>query len=121
MSKFESDRRFTLASYSAGHGLLLFRSGKTTEHPTRIEVLIKDVRAMEIRTWSEGIRIAQVAQDHLAGFKSNPGDMVEIGNRVYSIEGKGWSGFVVGGVMLANEDHEELSGLSPLLEDYAGH
>ncbi len=116
-SNFKTKRRFTLVSYNAGHGLLLFRSGKTSEHPTRLEILVKDVRAMEVRCWSNGIRIEEVGLEYLLGFKSNPTEVVEVGNRVYSVRGEGWEGFIVGGVMLTHEDNEDFGSGSPLLEE----
>src|SRR4030081_3002378 len=53
LKSFKSDRKFSVVSYGVSHGPLLLRSGKNNEHQTRIDVLILDVRAMEIRSWFE--------------------------------------------------------------------
>lgn len=72
---------------------------------------------MEVRCWSNGIRIEEVGLEYLLGFKSNPTEVVEVGNRVYSVRGEGWEGFIVGGVMLTHEDNEDFGSGSPLLEE----
>jgi hypothetical protein len=97
--------------------MLLFRSGKTRRHPTREEVLLKDVRAMEVRCWSSGLRIEEVSLEYLVRFDSNPVEMVQPGNRVYSVQGEGWKGFIVGGAVVTHRDEEEFTGRSPLLDD----
>jgi hypothetical protein len=104
---FKSDRRFSVIGYGAGHGPLLLRSGKTDEHHTRIDVLILDVRATEIRSWSEGFEIAQVDQDYLQDFRSRPAEMMQPGLNVYAISGKGWQGFIVGGNLCVHEDEAD--------------
>jgi hypothetical protein len=113
-----SDRRFSVVSYARGHGLLLLRSGKTDEHLTRIDILITDVRAMEIRSWFTGIEIAETDEQYLAGFQSKPVEMVEVGNRIYSLKGNGWCGFVVGGVLFVHEDELEFGEPSGLIPDH---
>ena len=65
--RFFSNRIFVLFSFSMSHGLLLLRSSKTDDDPTRLDVLIQDVRAMEVRAWFEGIQIEEVSRDYLAG------------------------------------------------------
>jgi hypothetical protein len=89
ISSFKSDRKFSIFSYEVGHGLLLLRSGKTNEHHTRIDVLVKDVRAMEIRSWFEGFEIAEEDREYLREFRSNPIEMIEPGNRVYALGEEG--------------------------------
>jgi hypothetical protein len=113
--KYYSPRKFVLFSYSASHGLLLLRSGKANEHPTRVDILVQDVRALEIRCWFEGVQIEEVGRDYLLGFKSNPTEMLEPGNKVYSVQGNGWQGFIVGGVFASHEDEDEFAAPSKLL------
>ena len=104
---FKSDRKFWVIGYGAGHGPLLLRSGKTDEHHTRIDVLILDIRAMEIRSWSEGFEIALVDQAYLRDFRSCPAEMMEPGLNVYAISGKGWQGFILGGKLFVHEDEAD--------------
>ncbi|QHO71541.1 hypothetical protein ACH79_01800 [Bradyrhizobium sp. CCBAU 051011] len=115
ISSFKSDRKFSIFSYEASHGLLLLRSGKTNEHHTRIDVLVRDVRAMEIRSWFEGFEIVEEDREYLREFRSNPIEMIEPGNKVYALRGIGWRGFIVAGILLAQEDDGEYMDRSPLL------
>jgi hypothetical protein len=115
VSSFKSDRKFSVFSYEISHGLLLLRSGKTDEHHTRIDVLMTDVRAMELRSWFEGLEIKEEDREYLRGFRSNPVEMIEPGNKVYALRGKGWQGFIVGGSLSVQEDHRGLTDPSSLL------
>jgi hypothetical protein len=117
LRSFNSDRKFFVFSYGLSHGPLLLRSGKTDQHQTRIEVLIKDVRALEIRSWFEGIEISQVDQNYLRDFASNPIEMVEVGLRVYALTGRGWKGFVVGGNLYLGEDDADFMAPSSLMSE----
>jgi hypothetical protein len=114
-AKFRSFRTFDIYSYGASHGLLLFRSRKTNENTTRIDILIQDVRAMELRCWSHGIEIEETSPDYLLTFKSNPAAMIEPGNKVYSVRGNDWQGFIVGGLLASHEDDGDFSARSKLL------
>jgi len=91
------------------------RSRKTNSVRTRMDVLFQDVRAMEIRAWFDGIEIYESSPDILTRFPSNPGKMLEIGNKVYGLKGSGWSGYIVGGIFRTHEDDREMSEPSPLL------
>src|SRR4029078_11406407 len=103
LKAFKSDRKFSVFSYSVSHGPLLLRSGKTNEHHTRIDVLVRDVRAMEIRSWFEGFEIKEEEREYLREFRSKPIEMVEPGNKVYALRGRAWQGFIVGGLLLTPE------------------
>jgi hypothetical protein len=126
---YESDRLFSLFGYAISHGLLLLRSGKADETPTtRVDILFRDVRAMEIRAWLKGIRIEEVDDPRfLDGQRSNPAAMIEPGHRIYSLtspgspgwgvvgQSTGWQGFIVGGIVQVKEDDGELFGPSALV------
>jgi hypothetical protein len=118
LKSFKSDRKFSVVSYGVSHGPLLLRSGKNNEHQTRIDVLILDVRAMEIRSWFEGFEITEIDPDYLRGFRSNPIEMMQIGLRAYALSGKGWQGFVVGGNLCAHEDEADFTAPSALLREW---
>ena len=116
---YESDRTFSIFGYGMSHGLLLLRSGKSNEHAnTRVDVLFQDVRAIEIRTWFNGIRIEEEeTPEFLKDQRSNPAQMIEPGNRIYSIRSSGWEGFVVAGLVQFVEDGGELFGPSSLVSE----
>jgi hypothetical protein len=117
LKSFRSDRRFSVFSYGISHGPLLLRSGKTNEHPTRIDVLILDVRAMEIRSWFEGFEITKVDQDYLRNFRSNPIEMMQPGLGVYALSGKDWQGFILGGNLSAQQDEADFMASSALMRE----
>jgi hypothetical protein len=115
VNSFKSPRRFVVYSYAVGHGPLLLRSGKTDAHKTRIDVLILDVRAMEIRMWFDGFAISETDSSYLLHFRSNPTEMMEVGLKVYALSGNNWQGFVVGGKLLVHEDEHEFGAPSALM------
>jgi hypothetical protein len=117
LKTFRSDRKFSIYGYGISHGPLLLRSGKTNEHHTRIDVLILDVRAMEIRSWFEGFEITEVDEDYLRDFRSNPIEMMQFGIKVYALSGKGWQGFIVGGNLCVHEDEADFTAPSALLPE----
>jgi hypothetical protein len=116
---YKSARRFSIFGYSMSHGLLLLRSGKSNESPTsRVDILFQDVRAMEIRAWFQGITIEEVDDPQfLEGQPSKPAEMIEPGNKIYSLVSDGWRGFIVGGIVGLKEDDGELFGPSALVPD----
>src|SRR5262245_8613266 len=102
---YTSERTFQLFSYDVTHGQLLFRSCKTDTDPTRVDVLFREVRAMELRTWFEGLEIVQEENSSfLAARPSRPIFMFDKEIRFYRLKGNGWEGFVVGGIVSYLED-----------------
>jgi hypothetical protein len=51
------DRKFEIKLYWSSHGTLLLRSGKTDQHPKRMDILFGDVRWMALPVWFDGLRI----------------------------------------------------------------
>jgi len=93
---FESGRHFLLESYVASHGLLLFRANRTNELPTTIDVLFRDVRAMDVRAWTMGLRIELADRSLLEAYPSDPVEMIETEDiLVYRVSGSKWEGFVL--------------------------
>jgi hypothetical protein len=92
---FESDRMFMIESYAAGHGLLLLRGNRSNSVTTTIDILFRDVRAMDVRAWSEGLKIELQDAALLESHPSKPLEMLEPGLNVYRLSGSGWNGFVV--------------------------
>jgi len=115
MFSYKSDRSFVIFSYSASHGQLLLRSRKSNEYSTRVDILILDVRAIEMRCWFTGVKIEEIEQTYLAGRGSGPAEMIEPGNIVYKVKGENWEGFIVGGIAIIEEDDKEYGDPSGLL------
>jgi len=96
----------------------LFRSRKSDQYPTRLDILFQDVRAVELRFWTEGLFIEEMDPKFIESRASNPLGLMERGNKAYAISGADWSGFIVGGIMLAHEDDKEFSDPSALLAEH---
>ena len=56
-----SKRFFQLWSYSVSHSELLFRSAKSIEYPTRIDVFFKGVKEIHLPTTSNGLSITEAS------------------------------------------------------------
>ena len=114
---YTSERRFLLIQYLHSYGLLLLRSNKPAKESKRIDILFQDVRAMEIRSWFDGITIEEADERFLVNYPSRPLDLMETGNRIFALKGKGWTGFILGGVISYNEDDEVATAPSALLKN----
>jgi hypothetical protein len=78
--------------------------------------LILDVRAIEIRSWFEGIEIKKVDHEYLKNFSSHPLEMMETGLNAYGLHGSRWQGFVVGGNLYLHEDDADFTAPSELFK-----
>lgn len=116
LTTFSSHRPFQLVSYSGDRGTLLLRSRQYADKETRIDVLFQDVRALEIRCWTEGLEIVLESPEYLDQFASRPRQLLEPGNLVYAVTGRGWHGFILGGALTAAEDRRKPGDPSSLLE-----
>ena len=101
---FQSDRTFAAFFFTVSHGQLLFRSGKTSAYPTRLDILFTDVRVIETRLKFEGISISEVPSSFLEGLPSKPTEMIQPGHRCFVLSGIGWQGFLVAGSVFFHED-----------------
>ena len=105
MFRLTFDRQFFIASYSAGHGLLLLRSNRCDEHPlTRVDILFKDVWALESRVLFDGLKIEEVSPEFLEDTRSKAKEVLQQGHKVYCLTSQSWTGFIVGGIVAYCED-----------------
>jgi len=103
------DRKFQIVTYRCSHGQLLLRSAKSPNCPTRIDVLFKDVRAFELRTFLSGLSIAEGDSTQVRDRASKPLDAMEDGHKVYVLKSEDWVGYVVGGAVFWHEDQGEFA------------
>lgn len=101
---FISPRLFTVFSYQMSHGILVLRSAKTTDSPHRVTIMIKDVKALELRTYIEGIAIEPSSVNEIEAEQARPNEVVEVGHNIFKVTSKSWKGYVVGGAMFVEED-----------------
>lgn len=93
----ESRRKFRVWKYTVSHSMLLLRSVKSDELPTRIEVLFVDVEHFNIPSNMDGLTIA--------------------GNGLYLLSGQEWRGSVTALSCRVREDGGEYFDSSGFHED----
>jgi hypothetical protein len=94
---FDSSRRFQVWLYTVSHAQLLMRSVKTSGQPTRIDLLFKDVHALDLPTTTEGLAVRRDG----AGF---------------ALSGEGWTGAITAGAFFNAEDDLEYDDPSPFAD-----
>jgi hypothetical protein len=102
-----SPRSFQIWSYSVSHSQLLFRSTKSAEFQTRVDVFFKGVSELHLPTAFKGLSIAEADADiqSLCIFKNSP----QVGNglKVFIVRGTDFLGYVVALVAASHEDNGE--------------
>lgn len=83
----ESPRKFRVWKYTVSHSMLLLRSIKTHDLPTRIDVLFVDVEHVDIPTNMDGLTIS--------------------GTGRYLLSGRDWHGSVIALCCRVSEDDGE--------------
>jgi hypothetical protein len=96
---FQSDRHFQIWRYEVGHAQLLLRSVKGDHHASRIDVLFKDVKAIDLPTRFAGLQIER------------DGDQ-------YAVSGAGWSGHVIAAACFQAKDTDEYYSPSPFTHSW---
>ena len=108
---FKSNRKFILYRYYASHGTIVLRSAKSKDFPTRLEIMIKAVAYMEIKSYFSGIIIEQLDSiESLEHLKFEPG------LSAYRISDGQWRGYIVGTSFSFAEDSKEFGGRSDFID-----
>ena len=96
-------------SYTASHGQLLLRSTKSAERPTQVDVLFKNVSAVNLRTVMQDLELVETDTD--------PENLVraETPVRFFVVRSRGHQGFIVAGAVVRDEGDHEYYEQSPLL------
>lgn len=109
-------RRFQLWRYTVSHGQLLLVSTKGDVHPTRCEILFKDVARVDLPTLLDDVEIDVVDARDVPDLVLQLG-AYEMGYRkVYRVRGRGFVGYVVAGVAVWDEDEGEYHAPSSLMD-----
>lgn len=109
------DGPFAVWCYTIEHGRLLLRRTKSTEHPTRVDILFKDVGWMCMPTTFADVRIREASSGEADSLLS-AGSLRTLGRRIYAVFGPNWEGYVLAGVVVWKEDDGEYNDPSLLLE-----
>lgn len=99
--------RFQMWSYAVGHGQLLLRSPKSTDSPTRIDVLFKNVAFVCLPTMFDGLAVSEATMEEETKLKSQLGSPRQEGRKLFVVRGADFMGYVVAGAVASYEDERE--------------
>jgi hypothetical protein len=110
---FRSDRNFRIWAYVVSLSQLLLRSVKTDDEPTRIDILFRNVKAINIRTNLQGISIREEIDEEKVNQLLH-GDMAYGEKlRMFVIRSLNSVGYVIAGMVSFHEDSGEYNDPSP--------
>ena len=109
-------RMVQMWSYTNGHSQLLLRATKDRDHPTRVDILFKMVAAMSVPTLMRELRVRQASPIEREEILFTVDVDHSEDRRCFVLEGPGFAGWVVAGVMVRVEDEGEYHEPSPLIE-----
>jgi hypothetical protein len=107
-------RRFQIWQYTTSHGQLLLRSPKSQDAPSRIDVAFKNVAGISLPTVFDGLEIFKSESD--AEMPTILGVLSMQDRSIFRVQGVGFTGYIVAGTILWNEDSGEYYEPSPLLK-----
>lgn len=108
-------RVFQVWSYTVGMGRLLLRSPKSSGATTRVDVLFQNVKALKLPTRLEGLSVRSPGDEELQSIEDDAGFLVDENTRIFVVEGTNYTGYVVAGVVVAQEDTGDYSDPSALM------
>jgi hypothetical protein len=110
-------RQFQLWAYAVGMRRLLLRSNQTESNPTRIDVLFQGVRAINLPTSVNGLRISEAREEEQRRISGQTGLLADDDNRFYVVSGQSFSGYVIASLCVEIEDDGSYDDPSELWPD----
>ena len=101
-----SGRFFQLWSYTVSHSELLFRSTKSPEFTTRIDVFFKGVSEFHLPTTSHGLSIAEASDSDIQKVCSLRKSL-DHGSKLFVVRGTDFVGHVTALFVACHEDEGE--------------
>lgn len=111
---FADRGKFQWWSYTVGHGQLLLRSTKSSDRPTQIDVLFKNVSAVSLRAVIDDLEVVETDRD-VEGMIGDESILA----KVFLVRSRGYEGLVVAGSVVRDEGDHEYHEQSPLLPTFA--
>src|SRR5580692_3599743 len=105
--RIDFPRSFQMWAYTVGHAQLLLRSPKSTDLPTRIDVLFKNVAAVHLPTILDGLTISGATEEEKSELHVQVGLPRLDGRKVFVVRGSNFIGYVIAGVVAWHEDERE--------------
>ncbi len=100
-------RLFQLWAYTVSHGSLLLRSTKTDDDPTRVDVLFRNVKALDLPTVLHGVSVAVAGPDATARVAAATGLAPDDDTVFFEVATRNCTGYVVAGAVSSDEDTRE--------------
>ena len=101
-------------SYTVSHGQLLLRSTRSSGRPTQVDVLFKDVVAVQLPTLIHDLEVLETDREGAAG--RMPFDSQ--GRAIFIVRGRDTEGYVVAGAVFHDEGDHAYYDPSPLLPTF---
>lgn len=103
-----SDRLFQLWSYTVSHSELLFRSTKSPELTTRIDVFFKGVSEFHLPTTFHGLSITEASDGEIQKVCSlRKSSSLDHGRKLFMVQGSDFVGHVTALLVACHEDEGE--------------
>ena len=103
-----SGRFFQLWSYTVSHSELLFRSTKSPEFRTRIDVLFKGVREFHLPTTLHGLSITEASDSDIQKICSLRNSLsLDGGEKLFTVQGSDFAGHITALRVACHEDEGE--------------
>lgn len=104
-----SGRMFQWWSYTATHSQLLLRSARDAVHATQVDVLFKDVVAVQLSTLFTGLMVMESDEDAASAPQALEG------RSLFRVQAGTIAGYVIAGAVFTHEGPEHYYDDSPLL------
>ena len=108
---FRYDGRFQWWSYTVSHGQLLLRSTSSSKRSTQVDVLFKDVVAVELPTSFDNIEVLEAETTDEPSRVALPSG----GRKRFLIRGRDVNGYVIAGAVHHVEGEQSHGDASPLI------
>jgi len=105
----EFQRHFQMWKFTVSHGMLLLRSTKSPNHPTRVDVLFKNVARINMPTTFDGFIVSAASEAETQDLVQQLGTLALHRRHTFLIEGSNFRGHVVAGIVVWHEDEGEYS------------
>jgi hypothetical protein len=105
--KVTFSRRFQMWTYTVGHKTLLLRSPKATGLSTRVDILFKNVAAIQLPTTMEGLAISEATAEEAAEFNLQRTSTRLRTRKAFIVRGSNFAGYVIAGAVAWHEDECE--------------
>jgi hypothetical protein len=112
-----TDRTFKLWLYTVSHGQLLIRSTKDSKRGTQVDVLFKEVVALCLPAFFEGLTVRKGGVGELD--RTYLGGIDVSGKTLFHVNGNGWNGWVVAAAVAWVEEDAEYYPASKLIADFS--